>query len=516
MINKEIDKKVLWAPAVILLICLIVTYWQTIGIMIDQWLDNQDYSHGILVPFITAYLIWAKRKDFAQLKVGTDWRALTLMFAAFCFLVIGRMATEFFTTRFSMVIFIFGVTWFVYGPKMVKALLFPLGFLVLMIPLPKLVHSQLTFPLQLLSSKGAVSILNMLDIIAYREGNIIDIGFMQLQVVEACNGLRYILPLLTLGVLFAYFGQKIFWKRILLIVATVPVAILSNMLRISGTAVIGIYWGSKAAEGFFHSFSGWAVFMISIGIFTLINRCLNFIPDFCQTSKKDHHSATAKIKSRSVKWTSTALALFIVIMSHLIANYLTQIPPVPIRKPLKEFPIVFEGWKGEQYEMEPEMWKLVNAQDYVLANYHKEGANPINFYVSYYQFTEKAGDLVHTPRMCLPGAGWEITRSQVRIIPQKSSEANNIKDLHVNELIVTKERSSQVTYFWYQGRGRHFTNEYLAKFYRIWDGIFRRRNDGAAIRIITPLEPGQSIEEIRKYMDPFALAAFNELKNYIP
>jgi len=505
-----------WLPAGLVLVCLTTSYWSTVQVMIHQWINDQDYSHGILVPFIVAYLIWQKREALKKANVHPDWRAIPLMLVAIAFFVVGEMAAELFTTRFSMLIFIFGLTWFLFGLQVLKVLLFPLAFLVLMIPLPKLIHRELTFPLQLSSSKGAVNILHLLGISAYREGNIIDVGFMQLQVVEACNGLRYILPLLTLGVLFAYFGQRIFWKRFILVCSTIPVAIFSNILRISGTGVIGLYWGNDAAEGFFHSFSGWVVFMVSIGLFALINLGLKMVPDWYQPKKKNRTNEAHGVTSKCITWSSMVAAFVIVIVSPFIVNQIRQVPPVPIRKPLSAFPLNFEGWKGKRSKMDPKMWKAVGAQDYVLINYYKDGKGPINFYVSYYEFTENPGDLVHTPKMCLPGAGWVIKENRVRRIKGQKSTSEMLPDLMVNEMVVKKGDMTQLTYFWYQGRGRYFTSEFVAKFYRVWDGIFRRRTDGAAVRMITFLGFEQNLEKARQFMDPLAMAAYHELEQYIP
>jgi exosortase D (VPLPA-CTERM-specific) len=500
-----------WIPGVAVLASLVLAYLPTLEKLASQWIRNEDYSHGILIVPIACYLTWQKRRELRAVEVGSDWRALPVLFLALFIFILGELGAELYTIRLSLLIFLVGAVWLLYGPGVLRILRFPLAFLLLMLPLPGFIYRNVTFPLQLLSSMGAVKMLQAVGMSVYREGNVIDVGFMQLQVVDACNGLRYILPLLSLGVLFAYLGQKVLWKRIVLVAATVPVAILANVLRIAGTSWIGTHWGADAANGFFHAFSGWVVFMVCFGLFALLSLILRVLPGKVRGSERKPSQPTTNRCRTSGSWGPALVAVLVILGTPSIVSSLGSVPPVPLTRPLSAFPLDLGEWEGERSDIAPKIWEKVGGQDYVLIDYHREKKAPINFYVAYYEYQRKAGDFVHSPRLCLPGAGWFIESNHVRRLPSKDGSG-----LRFNELIIQKNNVKQLVYFWYQGRGRNFTNEFAAKFYMVWDGLWRRRTDGALVRLITPLMEEQNAKQARAVMDRFALAVSKLLSEHLP
>ena len=510
--------------AVALPAALVFSYRDVIERLVHQWKSSEDYSHGFLILPIALYLVWMKRAELRNTALGTDWRGISLVMAAVGIYVIGELGADVNLPRVSLLVLIIGLVWLLCGWRVVKVLRFPLGFLFLMLPLPGYVHKQVTFPLQLLSSKWAVEILQRIGMSVYREGNIIDIIGMRMQVVEACNGLRYILPLLTLVVLIAVLGHKSIWKRTLLILSAVPLAILGNILRIAGTGVVAEHWGREAAEGFLHDFSGWLVFMISLCVFIILSTLLRRIPE---ASREEPHKPSAQAPAPTdgrfgaggVTWVAALTALVIVSAVPPVVAHLGQVPPVKLKKPLAEFPLRLNGWLGSLTTMDAEMWEKVGGQEYVLINYRKPEALPVNFYVAYYEFQKKAGDFIHSPRLCLPGSGWFIDSNTERTIwdsPGSDGTRLQTEPLRLNELIISKDGVSQLAYFWYQGRGRNFTSEYAAKFYMVWDGLFRRRTDGALVRLVMPLRKDSEAGEERRVLDEFALLAARHLDEYLP
>ncbi|MBN1105234.1 MAG: VPLPA-CTERM-specific exosortase XrtD [Deltaproteobacteria bacterium] len=505
-----------WLPALLVAGSLTFAYWDTIQALVNQWFHDDDYSHGFLVVPIAVYLAWQRRYRLKGIEIGTDWRALPLLLFAVAVFVVGELGAELFTTRVSMLVFVIGLTWFLFGASVVKNLAFPLAFLFLMLPLPGFIYRNITFPLQLIASVGAVNLLQTLGITAFREGNVIDVGFMQLQVVEACSGLRYILPLLTFGVLFAYFGQKVFWKRLILVLATVPAAIVANISRVAGTGWIGTYWGSEAAEGFFHSFSGWVVFMFCIALFSSLNLLLRPLPGKGRMEKPPTAPLASVVPTARVSWLAAVIGMLVILVSPSVVSSLGNVPPVPLTRPLNAFPLDFQGWVGQRSEIDSKVWNAVGGQDYVLIDYRKANRGLINFYVAYYEYQRKAGDFVHSPRLCLPGAGWFIEMNHVRILRAHTAVRGQSVDVHLNELVIEKGGARQLVYFWYQGRGRNFTSEFAAKFYMVWDGIWRRRTDGALVRLVMPLHGGLTLVESRRILDSFAMAARITLEDYLP
>ena len=206
----------------------------------------------------------------------------------------------------------------------------------------------------------------------------------------------------------------------------------------------------------------------------------------------------------------------IILASPFFVNYLGQVPPVALKKPLSTFPLQFEGRAGKRSGIDPKIWEQVGGQSYLNIDYYRDNEVSINFYVAYYEYQRKAGDFIHSPKLCLPGGGWFIEQSSVRHLKQPSDVGRNLSELKLNELVISKGGFRQLSYYWYQGRGRNFTSEYDAKFYMVWDGLWRRRTDGALVRVVMPLTSGVSVENGRHILDKFALAASRVLQEYLP
>ena len=324
------------------------------------------------------------------------------------------------------------------------------------------------------------------------------------------------MPLFTLGILFAYFAQKVTWKRIVLVAATIPLAIFANVVRIAGTGLVGKYWGTQAAEGFFHSFSGWAVFMLCAAFFGLLSIIVKYLPGGGTEKKAASISTSYREERKGIPWPVIVVSMIFILSSTFIVKYVGRVPPVPLKQSLSTFPLEFEGWRGEKSTMAAQIWEQVGGQNYVIIDYYHENKTSINLYVAYYEYQRKAGDFIHSPKLCLPGGGWFIENAQERHLPIGSKGIEILPALKLNELVISKNGVEQLVYYWYQGRERNFTSEYDAKIYLVWDGLWRRRTDGALVRLTMPLHPGVPIEFGRHIMDHFALNVSRTLGQYLP
>jgi exosortase D (VPLPA-CTERM-specific) len=509
-------------PGVLCAAALGISYFPVIEGLVTQWLEDElvrgdfsrgDFSHGLIIAPIALLLGLQKRDQLRLVRVRSDWRAMPLLALAPVLCVLGELGAEIFTVRISLILFIIGATWLLYGPEVLKVLRFPLAFLFLMVPIPGLIYRSVTFPLQILCSRLSVEALHMGGISAFREGNVIDLGPLTLQIAEACSGLRFIFPLLTMGFIFAYTGKKPLWKKLLLVAAAIPIALLANVFRITGTGLASLSWSPEAAQGFFHIFSGWVAFMLCFSFFLLLNLLLARLPGRPSWEPKGPALASRSVAKGSVSMIASVTAIALALATPVLGSTLGSASPIPLRKPLAAFPAELAGWTGERTAMDHEIWKLVGGQDYAMLDYRKPGLNPVNFYVAYYEHQRKAGGFAHSPRFCMPGAGWFVEENRERRLVVAS---NTRSELNFNELVAEKNGEKQLVYFWYQGRGRNFTSEYAAKFYMVWDGLWRRRTDGALVRLMSPLEPGQGIDRTREAMDAFALAAFCALDAHLP
>ncbi|KJS31428.1 MAG: hypothetical protein VR64_11520 [Desulfatitalea sp. BRH_c12] len=504
-------------PAAVLLGTMIFSNFGTLRVLAFEWVHNDDFSYGMVVVAIAVGLAWRKRSDLGRVAVAPDWRGVIVMAVGLAGSLIGELGAELFTVRASMIITFIGAFWLLYGSPVVRILRFSLVFLFLMLPLPGLVYRNITFPLQLLSSKWSVAVLHWMGIGAVREGNVIDLGSTQLQVAEACNGLRFILPLLALGVLFAFLGRHGLGRRLIVVAAAVPFAILANILRISGTGIISVLGSPEAATGFFHFFSGWVVFVISLCGYAIMLRLLCLLPAEKALPAELRLQSTAAPVCRAyrIAWWPLALASFLVLAAPWAIERWARVPPKTLKMSLATFPKQFGDYSGVASEMDGRIWDRVGGQHYVIIDYLKHPFPPVNFYTAYYEHQRMAGDFIHSPKLCLPGAGWFVEQNRKRTVAIAPCETGLGAKLRFNEMLVSNEGQRQLVYYWYQGRDRNITSEYVAKFFLVWDGLWRRRSDGALVRLMLPLT-GIDVTEGRRVLDPFAQFVSLQLTDYLP
>ena len=251
---------------------LVWLYLHTLTHLVEQWWHDPNFSHGFFVPFFTAFVIWQERSRLAHLIPRPSWWGLLLLGFGLCVLVLGQMGAELFLSRVSLLIVLAGLIVFFLGWSFFRALLFPWAFLVLMIPIPAIVFNQITFPLQLLASKIASAILAWLGVPVLREGNVIILPAMALEVADACSGIRSLMSLATLAVIYGYLMERNNSVRILLAVASLPIAVAANSLRVVVTGLLVQYWDPDKAQGFFHEFQGWLMFVASLAMLYLLHR----------------------------------------------------------------------------------------------------------------------------------------------------------------------------------------------------------------------------------------------------
>ena len=252
-----------WEVAVISLLIGILYGGILVGLVAD-WMNDPNYSHGFLVPLFSGFLIWRSRRALSRLPVRPSWWGLPAIVMSLCVLVVGKLGAEFFLMRSSLVLLLASLVLYFCGWRWLRALLFPLAFLFLMIPIPAIVYAQITLPLQIHASRMASWLLALSGVPVLREGNIIQLPAMTLEVAEACSGIRSLISLIALAVIYGYFLEPSVWRRLVLVAAAVPIAIAANALRIMGTGLLVQFWSPDAGTGFFHVFSGWLIFVLAM------------------------------------------------------------------------------------------------------------------------------------------------------------------------------------------------------------------------------------------------------------
>jgi exosortase/archaeosortase family protein len=243
------------------IICLLVVavYYQVLGKLVTDWWQIPDFSHGFLVPLFVAYLVWEKRRVLLGTKIAPAWSGIAVIALGLVVLLLGVYGSELFLSRVSLLILLAGLVLCFGGWQLLQELRFAL--LVL-----------------LLASKLASGLLPLFGVPVLREGNVIELPLMNLEVAEACSGIRSLMSLFTLSVFYGYFMEKSVWRRTLLVLASIPIAIAANAVRILGTGLCVQYWDPDKALGFFHEFSGWVIFLVSLACLYLVQRAMCLFP----------------------------------------------------------------------------------------------------------------------------------------------------------------------------------------------------------------------------------------------
>jgi exosortase len=266
--------------AVALLLLVAWLYASILAHLFLQWVGpsrDPNFEHGVFVPLFALFVLWQDRKRLKAIPSAPSWAGLPLVVLSLLILVLGVLGAELFFSRVSLLVLLAGLIILFQGWTFFRAVLFPWAFLILMIPIPNLILQQVTFPLQLLASKVATNLLELVGVPVLRQGNVIVLASMPLDVAEACSGIRSLLTLVTLAIIYGYLMETRMWARVVLALSAVPIAVAANSFRIFGTGLLVQYWDPDKAEGFFHAFSGWLIFVVALTMLFAVHRAISLL-----------------------------------------------------------------------------------------------------------------------------------------------------------------------------------------------------------------------------------------------
>lgn len=275
--SAELRNPFVWWKTGILLLAVGVLFGPTLARLVSDWWNDPNFSHGFFVPLFSAFVVWQDRKRLQTLPVSPSWFGLVALALSLGTFTVGTLGAELFLSRASFVLLLAGLIIHFLGWRWFRAVLFPWLFLFLMIPIPVIVFNHVAFPLQLLASKLATFSLDLSGVPVLREGNLIHLPTIVLEVVDACSGIRSLVSLVTLAIIYVYFLEPARGRRILLVLAAVPIAVVANALRVTGTGLLGYYWDADKAQGFFHTSSGLIIFVISLGLLFSLHGAMRLI-----------------------------------------------------------------------------------------------------------------------------------------------------------------------------------------------------------------------------------------------
>ncbi|MGO8986420.1 MAG: exosortase/archaeosortase family protein [Terriglobales bacterium] len=265
---------------VALLLLIVWLYAEILTRLVLQWVGpahDPNFEHGIFVPFFALFVLWQDRKRLQAITPAPSWSGLPLVALALALLILGVLGAENFLSRVSLLILLAGLIVLFEGWTFFRAVLFPWAFLILMIPIPALILQQITFPLQIRAASTASALLELVQVPVLRQGNVIQLASMPLDVAEACSGIRSLLTLVTLAIIYGYLMETRIWVRVALVCSAVPIAVAANSFRIFGTGLLVQYWDPEKAEGFYHQMGGWLIFVVALFMFFAVHKLISLI-----------------------------------------------------------------------------------------------------------------------------------------------------------------------------------------------------------------------------------------------
>lgn len=365
--------------------------------------------------------------------------------------------------------------------------------------------------------------IRLFEVPTLRKGNVIDIlprGSTQtisLEVVEACSGIRSLMTLVTLSLILAYFTRRgdgggltnlskgDLSGAVILMMAAILIAVLTNAARVTGTGVMTYYWGRQATDGAWHDASGWVVYVVALAMLLGLNAVLK---RFLNGKSSTAISFDPPMSLR----TASAVPLIIAMtVGGVAVNWFATRAEASIqRKELTELPERLGDWRqrGSEFKFNEQVEGLLKVSDYTMREYSLEDGRIGNIYVGYYA-SQRGGATYHSPQNCLPGAGWVMKDPQFVEIPRGDGTT-----FTANRYVIENGIYNEVMIYWYQGRGRTEASEYRDKVNTVLDSVSRRRSDGAMVRVMTSV--GQDEPAAITAATDLAAKLAEVLPSYVP
>jgi len=519
-------KPVSWIKFTLYCLLLLSIYYSAFTLLVTVDWEKEAYSYCWLIPSIVLFLLWIKRNELSTIPSEPSWTGLLPVGLGIVFFWLGELGGEYFTLYVSFWLILVGLCLLHLGWKKVKTIGFALFFMLTMFPVPDFINTRIMLKLRMISSKLGVAMIQVYGLPVAREGNIIDLGFTKLQVVDACSGLHSLISLVVLCLLIVYFFKEHIWKRAVLLLSSIPLAIVTNSMRIAMTAILYKYFGAGVAEGFFHEFSGLLIFAICIPVLLLEMKVLEKLPPVrSKTSSESKEIETKTLEnnlgSHHLKVSKRRLLLqpmFIVAVILLgstfaISHTVNFREKIPAKKDLAQFPLKIGRWTADRRQrMAQKFLDALDLSEYVIMDYRNADGKKINFYVAYYE-SQRKGESIHSPATCLPGSGWSFDQSGTVKI---SGVPGRHGTYEVNRAVMQLGKNRQITYYWFPSRGRILNNAYQLKIYNFWDALTQQRTDGALVRVITPVYENENLADAEKQLQNFVRDVAPVLEEYLP
>lgn len=505
----------------VLVLASVPVFWLGFASLIRAW-STPEYSHGPLIPLISLYLFLRELRHTppSDAPVTRRWPGIVVIALALVVAILGNIVRIPDIVTYAFILWVGGVVLTVFGWDQGRRHQLPVVHLVFMLPLPQFLYWKLTIFLQGISSVIGVWLVDLVGIPVYLEGNIIDLGVYKLQVAEACSGLRYLFPILSFSYLFAILYRGPLWHKVVLLLSAAPLTVLMNSVRIGVIGVLVNSYGIEQAEGFLHFFEGWIIFMTCIAILFAMAVALqrltpNPLPlaDAIDLDFQGFGGILARLTEIRSSVAGIVAALLTLTVTVL---WLTVQPPVPepvSRDSFALFPRNLGEWSGTRSQLDADIERVLGADDYVNTTYMAAGeAAPVNVFSAFYH-KQTEGQGIHSPEVCLPVGGWEIFTFGTH---QVSFPDTVYSTFELNRAVIQKGLDKQLVYYWFEQRGKRYTNDFAAKMSVVMDGFTMGRSDGALVRFVTPIGRDETEAEAEARIERMMDEVLPRLPRFVP
>ena len=495
-------------------------FWYGLVGLADAW-ARPEFSHGPVIPVLSFYMFLREMKAVPPPAhpVTDRWPGVGVILFALALAAIGNLVRIDHLVFYALIVWVAGLVLVSFGFRRGWVFWPAVLHLVFMLPLPQFLYWKVNTTLQLVSSQIGVKLVALAGVPVYLEGNVIDLGVTLLQVAEACSGLRYLFPIMSFTYVFAVLYRGPLWQKLVLLFLAVPVAVMMNAVRIGIIGILVDRYGVAQAEGFLHVFEGWVVFLsclaILFGMAKAMQRIVGDRRPLGEALDLDFSGLGGEIARIRFLPPSPALVTAALMTAALgLAWSLVPAPETapPPREPYALFPQELGGWSGSSQTLKPAVARILGADNYLAALYSRpDEAAPVDLFLSWYA-SQTDGAQIHSPEVCLPGAGWEVFRIEPVTVALPGTRTGAVR---LNRAVIQKGIERQLVYYWFQARGRQFTGDFAARFANITDSLTRGRTDGGLVRVITAIgDAGVAAADAR--LQRFLAASVDQLPRFIP
>lgn len=507
-----------WLQAGLLSVIFVLLFAPALPSLYNDWFEFKQFSHGLLVPFISAYLVWQRKRELARIPIRSSSWALIAVLPALLLALMGKAIGDAFSERLGMVLCLNGLVWLLLGWQFYKRVSFAFIYLFLMIPLPYLVVKEVAYQLRIVDAVLAAPVLRLLGVPVYRENYYLHLPEITLEVADLCSGINSIFSLFALGGAYVYFTPMRARLKLFAVLSTFPFAVVINLLRIILTAALSYHVSLSVLNMLIHELTGTITFFIALTLFILL--CEYLQRRFATVIVDPSQAALAKSTAQDLatsqsalaaekSWLPSILAMVVLLAAVYLANNLSSHQQLRLSMELASVAPKAAGYQAAD-SLESGFYKDPNAQVQLSRTYSATGEPPVEVYVGF-RGRQQGEKQLQSPKLQIP-YGWNYVWIEPAQLPASGANAS----LNANWMLMQSNNIRYLVLYWYQVGESTFSGELKKRLAVVRNTIFRRRSDAAVVRLATPLPDLDKLDHAKSRLAGFAAELYPNLLRVLP